>query len=71
MFRFTDSGISARKVGNRLRIASTTWTVFVPGWRWMASTMARVSLYQLAILSFWTLSITRPSCRRYTGEPLR
>ena len=50
---------------------STTSTVFVPGWRWMARTMARVSVRQPATLSFSTLSMTRPSSSRRTGEPLR
>ena len=34
--------------------------VLVPGWRWTARTMARVLLYQLAVLVFSTLSMTRP-----------
>ena len=41
------------------RTRSTTATVLASGWRWMASTMARLSLNQLAILSFSTLSMTR------------
>ena len=41
-------------------MASTTSTVLVPGCRWMASTIARVLLYQLATLSFSTLSMTVP-----------
>src|ERR671930_1717137 len=56
-FRSTDAGICARNVGSSARIEFTTSTVLVPGWRWMASTMARVSLYQLATLSFSTLSM--------------
>ena len=39
---------------------STTSTVFAPGWRCMASTMARVLLYQLATLLFCTLSARFP-----------
>ena len=38
--------------------ASTTSTVLASGWRWIASTTARLSLNQLATLSFSTLSMT-------------
>ena len=38
---------------------STTSMVLVPGWRWMARTMARLFLYQEASLSFSTLSMAR------------
>ena len=54
-----DGGTIARYCGSRLRIESTTETVLASGWRWIASTMARLSLNQLAILSFSTLSMTR------------
>src|SRR6516225_1175826 len=53
-----DGGTMARYCGRRLRMESTTETVLASGWRWIASTMARLSLNQLAILSFSTLSIT-------------
>ncbi len=54
-----DGGIEARYCGKRARTESTTATVFASGWRWIASTMARSLLNQLAILSFSTLSMTR------------
>src|SRR6266446_6093102 len=38
---FTDAGICDRKEGRRALTASTTSTVFVPGWRWMVRTSAR------------------------------
>ena len=67
----TEGGICARKVGRSAFTASTTATVLVPGCFWTVRTMPRVSRNQLAILSFSTLSITRPSWARRTGEPLR
>jgi hypothetical protein len=67
----TAAGICARSAGRSLRIPSTTPTVFVPGWRWTASTTARVFLNQLATLSSCTLSMTLPSSSRRTGAPLR
>src|ERR1700722_4372090 len=50
---------------------SATLTVFVPGWRWTASTMAGSALTQLAVLLFWTSFETRPISDRRTGAPLR
>src|SRR5207245_11546613 len=52
---FTEGGITALKLGSNCLIPSTTSTVLVPGWRWMASTLARripplVPSYQLAVL---------------------
>ncbi len=72
----TEAGICERNDGSSARMLSTTSTVFVPGCFWMASTMARVSLwsgpaYQLAVLSFSTLSKTLPRSPSRTGEPLR
>ena len=64
-------GTSARKVGNNFLIDSTTSMVFTPGWRWMASTMPRLSLNHAATLSVCTLSMTRPSSFRRIGDPLR
>ena len=54
-----DGGIDARYCGKCSRTESTTATVLASGWRWIASTMARSLLNQLAILSFSTLSMTR------------
>jgi hypothetical protein len=67
----TEAGICRRKVGSSARMRSTTSTLFVPGCFWMASTTARSLLYQLATLSVWTPSMTRPISSRRTGEPLR
>ena len=46
-------------------------TVLVPGWRWIASTIARWPLNQLATRLFCTSSITSPRSRSRTGAPLR
>src|SRR3979409_2446064 len=54
-----DGGTDARYCGSRLRTRSTTATVLASVWRWVASTTARLSLNQLAILSFSTPSTTR------------
>ena len=37
----TDGGSSALNVGSSFLMASVTSMVLVPGWRWMARTMAR------------------------------
>jgi len=66
-----EAGSWARKVGRIFMMSLTTSTVLVPGWRWTAKTMARVSLNQLATLSFSTLSITLPNSCRRTGWPFR
>jgi hypothetical protein len=42
--RFTEAGICERKEGGGALTASTTSTVFVPGWRWTVRTIARVPL---------------------------
>jgi len=64
-----------RKVGRRLRTAPATSTVLVPGCRWTARITERCSAsesrYQAAVLSFSTLSMTRPSSSRRTGDPFR
>ena len=65
----TEAGICARKDGRSAFTASTTATVFVPGWRWIASVIPRSPLNQLAILSFSTESIARPTSRTRTGIP--
>ena len=70
-FRVTEAAIWDLKTGSRALIASTTSTVFVPGCRCTARTMARVPVNQEATLSFSTLSITRPRSSRRTGEPFR
>ena len=71
MLSFTEAGSWDWNTGRIFRIESTTSMVLVPGWRWMARITDRSSLYQLATLSVCTLSTTRPSCSRRTGEPLR
>ena len=59
----TDGGSSFPRTGRSAFTSSATWTVFVPGWRWIASTIARSvvswSRYHDAVLSSSTLSITR------------
>jgi hypothetical protein len=50
---------------------STTSTVLVPGWRWMASTMPRLPLNQAATLSFCTPSMTSAELLQPHGAPLR
>ena len=69
--RFTDGGISERKIGKSRRMLSTTSIVLVPGWRWTASRMVRSSFTQARILSFSTSSRTLPSSSSRTGLPLR
>ena len=64
-------GICARICGSLARTMSTTSTVLASGWRWIASTIARESLNQVAILSFSTLSITRATSLSLIGAPLR
>ena len=59
-----EGGTIARYCGNRSRTRSTTATVLASGWRWIASTIARFSLNQLAVLSFSTLSMTRATSSR-------
>src|SRR6185503_20332204 len=54
IWTFTAAGIWAWKLGSRRLMASTTSTVLVPGWRWMARAIERLPLNQLATLSFST-----------------
>ena len=67
----TDAGICERNFGIRALTARATSTVLVPGWRWIASTSARSSRNHAAVLSFSTLSMTRPRSSRRTGLPSR
>ena len=64
-------GMRCCKLGSSFLMLSTTSTVLVPGWRWMAKMMARWPLNQLATLSFSTLSKTWPISFSRTGLPLR
>src|SRR3984893_14700644 len=64
-----DAGTWARKVGSRSLIESTTATVLASGCFWIASTIARSSLNQLAILSFSTLSMTWAISLSLIGAP--
>ncbi len=66
-----DAGTWARNAGSRSRIESTTETVLASGCRWIASTTPRLSLNQVAILSFSTLSTTRAISSSLIGAPLR
>ena len=47
--RWTAGGISLRNWGSSRLTLSTTSTVLVPGWRWMARITARLLLYQAVI----------------------
>ena len=58
------AGVCGRSCSTSALTRSATATVLVPGWRWIASTMARCPLNQLARLVSCTLSITRPRSRR-------
>src|SRR5438874_9387795 len=64
------AGICCSSCGSTFLMLSTTSTVFVPGWRRIASTMARLPLYQLAVRLSWTLAVTVPSSFSRTGAPL-
>ena len=66
-----DGGTCARMAGSLARTRSTTSTVLASGWRWIASTMARASLNQVAILLFSTLSMTCAISLSLIGAPLR
>src|SRR5262249_20594484 len=66
-----DGGTCARNDGRRDLTESTTATVLASGWRWIASTIARLSLNQLAILSFSVLLMTRAISSSLIGAPLR
>ncbi len=66
-----DGGTCARNCGSLALTESTTSTVLASGWRWIASTIARSSLNQLATLSFSTLSMTSAISFSLTGAPLR
>ena len=66
-----DAGTCARNVGSRSLTESTTATALASGWRWIASTIERRSLNQLATLSFSTLLMTRATSSSLTGTPLR
>ncbi len=65
------AGICSCRRGSMAFTAWATATVFVPGCRWTASMIARWSLRQEAVLSFWTPSKTRPSSSSRTGAPSR
>ena len=71
MVSFTEGGICSWKAGSSSLMRSTTSTVLVPGWRCTRSITERASLDQAAVLSFSTLSTTRPSSSRRTARPLR
>ncbi len=71
MFMFTAAGSLAWKDGRMRLMASTVSMVLAPGWRCTASTMARLSTFQLAMRMFSTLSIGVATSSRRTGAPLR
>ena len=49
----------------------TVSITLVPGWRWIASTIERSPLNQLATRVFSTLSVISAMSPRRTGAPLR
>ena len=65
------AGSWSRSFGSRSLTAFATATVLVPGWRCTASMIPRWSMRQAAVLSFCTLSKTRPTSCSRTGEPSR
>jgi len=67
----TEGGTCCRSRSTICRTASATATVFVPGCRWIASSIARSPLYQLPERGSCTPSITFPRSCSCTGEPLR
>ena len=69
--RLTEAGNCWRNCGMSARMASTTATVLVPGWRWIVMVTLRRPLNQLATLLFSTLSITFATCSKRTGAPFR
>ena len=68
---WTDAGsvLSSRAI--RALTSEATCTVFVPGCRCTASTMARWPLNHDATLLFCTSSLTVPRSLSLTGAPLR
>ncbi len=71
MWASTEAGSCARSRSIWARTSFATCTVFVPGWRWIASMTARWPPIQAAWRLFCTSSITRPRSRRRTARPLR
>src|SRR5881394_1621098 len=69
VFTSTDAGSWLESVATVALTASATSTVLVPGWRWIASTMARLPSYQLALRESWTSSSTRATSPSRTGAP--
>ncbi len=67
----SDAGSCWPMTGKSLFTASATATVFVPGCFWIASTTARSSMYQAAVLSFSTLSWACATSVSRTGRPSR
>ncbi len=67
----SDAGSCWPMTGSSLFTESATATVLVPGCFWIASTTARSSMYQAAVLSFSTLSSACATSVRRTGRPSR
>ena len=65
----TDAGSCAPSAPTVAFTRSATCTVFVPGWRWIASTIARLPSYQLALRESCTSSSTRATSSSRTGAP--
>ncbi len=66
-----EAGICERYCGMRSFTESTTATVLASGWRWIASTTARLSLKKLAMRLFSTALMTFAISSSLTGMPLR
>ena len=64
-------GICVCILATRSFTAVAISTVFVPGCRWIASTIAREPLNQLATLLFCTSLSTCPMSPSRTGAPFR
>src|SRR3989442_15365215 len=65
----TDAGSWPESEATVAFTASATCTVFVPGWRWIARTMARLPSYQLALRECGTSSSPRATSWSRTGAP--
>ena len=70
-WRSTEAGKNCLRLAMTVRTRPATSTVFAPGCRCTASTIARLPLNQAALLLSCTSSSTRPMSPSRTGAPLR
>ena len=68
---FTSAGRLAWSCGSSFLIRSTTWMMLAPGWRWMFTMTAGLSLLHAASFEFSTSSRTVATSESTTGAPLR